>query len=62
MPSSYFLKIDGIPGESLDSKHKDEIDVLSWSWGETQPAPANPGAGAGSGKVAITDLHVSTQM
>ena len=31
-----FLKIDGIPGESMDSKHKDEIDVLSWSWGETQ--------------------------
>jgi type VI secretion system secreted protein Hcp len=62
MPSSYFLKIDGIPGESLDSKHKDEIEVLSWSWGETQPVPATPGGGAGSGKVAMTDLHVSTQM
>lgn len=31
-----FLKIDGIPGESIDSKHKDEIQVLSWSWGLTQ--------------------------
>src|SRR5215468_2378797 len=28
-----FLKLDGIKGESLDDKHKDEIDVLSWSWG-----------------------------
>lgn len=28
-----FLKIDGVPGDSRDSKHKDEIDVLSFSWG-----------------------------
>lgn len=28
-----FLKIDGIKGESRDDKHKDWIDVLSWSWG-----------------------------
>jgi type VI secretion system secreted protein Hcp len=28
-----FLKIDGIPGESNDSKHKDEIEVLSFSFG-----------------------------
>jgi type VI secretion system secreted protein Hcp len=43
----YFLKIDGIPGESTDSKHKDEIDVLSWSWGETQEtAPPSEGVAA----------------
>lgn len=29
----YFLKIDGVQGESLDKTHKGEIDVLSWSWG-----------------------------
>jgi len=28
-----FLKIDGIPGESTDDKHKNEIDVLSFSFG-----------------------------
>jgi type VI secretion system secreted protein Hcp len=28
-----FLKIDGIPGESTDSKHRNEIDVLSFHWG-----------------------------
>jgi type VI secretion system secreted protein Hcp len=58
----YFLHIDGIPGESKDAKHKDEIDVLSWSWGETLPAPANPGSGAATGKVAMTDLQVSTNL
>ena len=61
MPSNYFLRIDGIPGESLDSKHKDEIEVLSWSWGETQPASVSPGGGAASGKVAMGDLQVNTQ-
>ena len=28
-----FLKIGDIVGESQDSKHKGEIDVLAWSWG-----------------------------
>lgn len=27
----YFLKVDGIPGESKDSKHKGEIQIESWS-------------------------------
>ena len=57
--TSYFLKIDGIPGESRDDKHKDEIEVLSWSWGETQETAVSPGGGAGTGRVAMTDLHVS---
>ena len=39
----YFLKLDGIPGESVDAKHKGEIDVLSWSWGESQEIAATPG-------------------
>jgi len=29
-------QLDGIDGESTDSKHKTEIDVLSWSWGISQ--------------------------
>ena len=32
----YFLKIDGVDGESGDDKHKGEIEVESFSWGETQ--------------------------
>lgn len=31
--SDMFLKISGIKGESTDSKHRDSIEVLSWSWG-----------------------------
>jgi len=35
-----FLKIEGIPGESLDDKHKDWIEILSYSHGVSQPASA----------------------
>jgi len=28
----YFIKIDGVPGESTDSKHKDEIEVLTYDF------------------------------
>ena len=37
----YFLKIDGIDGESTDDKHKGEIAIESWSWGVTQSATGN---------------------
>jgi len=57
MAVDYFLKIDGIPGESQDSKHKDEIEIQSWSWGETQQGSFSGGTGGGSGKVAMQDFH-----
>jgi type VI secretion system secreted protein Hcp len=53
----YFLKVDGIPGESADSKHKDEIMLESWSWGETQSGTMAYGGGGGAGKVAMQDFH-----
>ena len=33
-----FIKVDGIPGESTDSKHKDWIEILSFHWGVEQPS------------------------
>lgn len=53
----YFLKIDGIPGESMDSKHKDEIQVLSFSFGESQAGTMAFGGGGGAGKVQMQDFH-----
>jgi type VI secretion system secreted protein Hcp len=53
----YFLKIDGISGESTDVKHKNEIQLESFSWGETNPGSAGPGGGGGgAGKVQMQDL------
>ena len=44
--TDYFIKFDGIKGESADAKHKDEIDIESWSWGETHPGRAGGPAAA----------------
>jgi type VI secretion system secreted protein Hcp len=52
----FFLKIDGIPGESHDSKHKGEIDVETWSWGESQSGTMSHGGGGGAGKVSMQDF------
>jgi type VI secretion system secreted protein Hcp len=38
-----FVKLGDIKGESLDDKHKDEIEVLSWSWGVVGPTRNSPG-------------------
>lgn len=54
--ADYFLKIDGIEGESNDSKHKAEIDLLSWSWGVSQTGSFAYGGGGGSGKANFHDI------
>ena len=56
-PTDYFLKIDGIQGESLDFKHKFEIDVLSFSWGATQSSTLARAGGGGAGKVQMEDMQ-----
>jgi type VI secretion system secreted protein Hcp len=55
----YFLKIDGIPGESTDSKHGKEIDVESWSWSESNGGGSGMGSGHGAGKVTMNDFSFS---
>ena len=56
MASPIFAKIGTIKGESQDSKHKDEIDVLSWSWGLEQSGSIGHGGGGGAGKASFQDL------
>lgn len=55
--TDFFLKIDGIEGESKDKNHEGEIDLLSWSWGETQSGAHAAGGGGGAGKVSMQDFH-----
>ena len=58
----YFIKFDGIKGESTDAKHRDEVDIESWSWGETNVAAPRTGGGGGAGKVAMQDFHFVTKL
>jgi len=62
MAVDMFLKIKGVDGESKDSKHKKDIDVLAWSWGLSNSGSAHVGGGAGAGKVNVQDLSVTKWM
>jgi type VI secretion system secreted protein Hcp len=56
-----FMKIDGIPGESQDDKHKDWIEILSYQLGSSQPvsSTASSAGGAGTGRVNIAPVTIS---
>lgn len=56
-----FLKIDGIPGESTDEKHKDWIEIESYHQGVTQPASATASSvgGASAERVNFGPLTVA---
>jgi type VI secretion system secreted protein Hcp len=55
----FFLKIDGIEGESQDAKHKGSIDIESWSWGCANLGTMAAGGGGGAGKVSMHDFTFS---
>jgi type VI secretion system secreted protein Hcp len=56
MASDIFAKIGDIKGESLDDKHKDEIEVLSYSWGVNNAGSMAHGSGGGEGKASFHDI------
>ena len=56
MAADIFAKIGDIKGESIDDKHKDEIEILSWSWGITNAVTRAAVTGAGAGKASFHDL------
>jgi len=56
MAVDMFIKIGALKGESRDSVHKAEIDVLAWSWGISNSGSAHVGGGAGAGKCNVQDL------
>lgn len=56
MAVDMFINIEGIKGESTDSKHKDEIDVLAWSWGLSNSGTFHLGTGGGAGKANFQDV------
>jgi type VI secretion system secreted protein Hcp len=62
MAVDYFLRIEGIEGESADAKHKGEIDVLSWAWGVSNSGAVGVGGGTGAGKATVQDLQFTKQM
>lgn len=56
--SDMFIKLNDVPGESQDSKHPNEIDLVSWQWGMSQGNNmGGTGAGLTGSKVSINTLN-----
>ncbi|WP_306222969.1 Hcp family type VI secretion system effector [Bosea beijingensis] len=62
MASDFLLEIDGIKGESKDSKHKDTIEVDSFSWGVNNAGSHASNAGGGAGKASFQDIHFTSSV
>lgn len=59
MSVDIFLKLSGIPGESKDETHPQEIHVESMSMGASQQGGFNVSGGGGAGKVNFNDITFS---
>ncbi|MGH9224635.1 MAG: Hcp family type VI secretion system effector [Acidimicrobiales bacterium] len=53
----FFLKLDGVDGESTDDQHKNELDIESFSWGLSNSGSAAHAGGGGRGKASFQDFH-----
>jgi type VI secretion system secreted protein Hcp len=54
-----FLDLDGIPGDSTDAQHKNQIDILTYTQSfKNTAAPSSTGTGGGAGKVTCGDITV----
>lgn len=55
-----FMKIEGIPGESTDERHKDWIEVLSYNFSVTQrpSGSASTAGGASAERASFSDFSI----
>lgn len=58
MAVDFFLKLDGIQGESMDANHKDEIRIHSWSWGASQVTSVSGTGGSSAGKASLSEISI----
>lgn len=57
--TDFFLKIDGIEGESTQQGHEKEIEIQSWSFGVTNKGTFAGNMGGGAGKASFQDIHIT---
>jgi type VI secretion system secreted protein Hcp len=60
MAIDMFLKLSTVPGESQDEKHKEWIEVLSFSWGASQKSAGerSTGGAASAERVSMQDFSI----
>jgi type VI secretion system secreted protein Hcp len=62
MPFDAFLKLTDIKGESLDDKHKDEIEIQSFAWGLAQTGTTGGGGGGSTGVTSFEDFSFTADI
>ena len=62
MASDFYLKLDGVEGESQKEGHTKEIELSSWSWGGSNTGSFAAGSGGGTGKFNSNDLSLSAPL
>ena len=60
--SEAFVKITGITGDSMDAKHKGEIDVLAWSWGVTQAGSSRALRGEAMPRAGVQEVTITKRL
>jgi type VI secretion system secreted protein Hcp len=61
--ADYFLKIDGVDGESTDPKQKGSIAITEWTWGATQNiGVVSASGGTGKSNAKVHELVVKAHM
>ena len=60
MAADVFLNLEGIPGDSTDSKHKNQIEVLSFSSGVSMPTgPRSFSGSAPNERASLSDMSIT---
>jgi len=59
MAVDYYLKMDGVKGESQTKGKENQINVVAWSWGALQQGTTQFGGGSGAGRVDMGDVHIT---
>jgi type VI secretion system secreted protein Hcp len=57
-----FLKLDNVPGDSADARHRGEIELTGWTLGVASTGSMTPGSGAGAGRAEFHPLKVTQQL
>jgi type VI secretion system secreted protein Hcp len=60
--ADYFLKLNGIDGESEVKGHEKEIQISSFSFGCANQGSGGYGGGSGSSKASVQDIHITKQV
>jgi type VI secretion system secreted protein Hcp len=59
MASDFYLKIDGVKGETTAKEMKEFMEILSFSFGASNPSTVGShGGGSAAGKVSISSFNV----